>query len=98
MKTTSKSIGLLFGAALLFSACGQDAQNPPAELAALSIYEFTHHQPVHVAGQNLTRATSANKHDRSITDFLTDCESQLDRIRDGFSASIGQPHRMAFPR
>jgi hypothetical protein len=93
MKTTSKTTGLLFAAALLFSACGQDVQTPSAEFATLSVYEFANHQPAKVAHKSPTYTTSAGRHDRSITDFLTDCQSQLDRIRDCFSASIGQPHK-----
>ena len=93
MKTTSKTTGLLLAVALLLSACSQNDQIPPAELAALPIYEFANHQPAKVAHNNPVSVPSADKRDRSITDFLTDCESQLDRIRDGFSASIGQPHK-----
>ena len=84
MKTTSKTTCVLLIAAFLFSSCGQSTGNPTAELATLTIYELSQPQPVKTVRENGAP---------SLTGFLTDCESQLDRIRNGFSTSIGQPHR-----
>ncbi|MBV6443472.1 MAG: hypothetical protein DYG98_00665 [Haliscomenobacteraceae bacterium CHB4] len=84
MKTTSKTTCALLIAAFLSSSCDRSTLNTPAELAMLPVYELSHPQPAKVVRKNS---------DRSITGFLADCESQLDRIRDGLSTSIGQPHR-----
>lgn len=84
MKTTIKTIGLLFGAALLLTACGQNHRNPPAELDYMPLGEISISRPEKVAHLD---------NSNSITDFLTDCESQFNRIGNSFSASIGQPHK-----
>lgn len=84
MKTTSKTTCVTLIAAFLFSSCGQSTPNTPAELAVMPIYELSYPRPANVVRKNS---------DCSLTGFLADCESQLERIRDGFSASIGQPHR-----
>jgi len=75
---------MLLIAAFLFTACGQDNHSPSTEFAALPVYELSHPQPAKVVHKN---------GGRSLTGFLSDCESQLDRIKDGFSAAIGQPHK-----
>lgn len=93
MKTTSKTTCVLLIAAFLFSSCGQSTGNPTAELATLPVYELSPSQSVKAVRKTPASAPSVGKRDGRITAFLTDCESQLDRIRDGFSASIGQPHR-----
>lgn len=85
MKTPSTTICILFSAALLFfSSCGQNAPKPPAEFASMPVYECSAPRPARIVQHN---------DNPSIGAWLTDCESQLDRIRDCFAASIGRPHR-----
>ena len=85
MKTSSKAICLLISAAsLFFSSCEQDIPKPPAEFASMSVYECSAPRPVRIIQHN---------DNSSVATWLTDCESQLDRIRDCFAASVGRPHR-----
>jgi hypothetical protein len=89
MKTGFKIAGLVGGLVLCFSSCSHPKPNPGAELAKLSI-TTPGPQP---AWQG--RTTGAQS---SFTDFLIDCESRLDQLKNCLSAGIGQPRQTVFPR